>query len=129
MFVTELQGSARKLMNTLRATLPAMGRIDFPWYFEQRWPRRSPIARAGICLPLARCCVRVYEAAAKARPHAPRSFLLVTARHLLTDRLRRKRVVAIDAVGDPDSLNVLVEVLSPEHRASVHQEPRRLAVP
>lgn len=71
--------------------------------------------------------VRVYEAAAKARPHAPKSFLFVTARHLLTDRLRRKRVVAIDAVGDPDSLNVLVEDLSPEHRVSAHQELRRLA--
>jgi RNA polymerase sigma-70 factor (ECF subfamily) len=71
--------------------------------------------------------VRIYEAAAKARPHSPKSFLFATARHLLTDRLRRKRIVAIDSVGDPDSLNVLVEDLSPEHRAVAHQELRRLA--
>lgn len=71
--------------------------------------------------------VRVYEAAAKARPHAPKSFLFATARHLLTDRLRRKRIVAIDAVGDPDALNVLIEDLSPEHRTAAHQELRRLA--
>ena len=35
--------------------------------------------------------VRVYEAAARARPTAPRAFLFTTARHLITDRLRRWR--------------------------------------
>lgn len=71
--------------------------------------------------------VRVYEAAAKSRPNAPKSFLFTTARHLMTDRLRRRRIVAIDAVGDLDALNVLVEELSPEDRTSAHQELRRLA--
>lgn len=71
--------------------------------------------------------VRVYEAAAKARPQAARSFLFTTARHLLTDRIRRKRIVAIDAVGDLEALNVLVEDISPEERISAYQELRRLA--
>ena len=71
--------------------------------------------------------VRVYEAATKARPHSPKSFLFATARHLLTDRMRRKRIVSIDAVEDVDSLNVLVEDLSPERRTAAHQELRRLA--
>lgn len=71
--------------------------------------------------------VRVYEAAAKSRPQAPKSFLFTTARHLMIDRLRRQRIVAIDAVGDLDALNVMVEELSPEERASAHQELRRLA--
>lgn len=71
--------------------------------------------------------VRVYEAAAKARPLAPKSFLFTTARHLMTDRLRRQRIVAIDAVGDLEALNVSVEELSPEERANAHQELRRLA--
>ena len=71
--------------------------------------------------------VRVYEAAAKCRPQAPKSFLFTTARHLMTDRWRRQRIVAIDAVGDLDALNVLVEELSPEERTSAHQELRRLA--
>ncbi|HXS03413.1 MAG TPA: sigma factor, partial [Rhodanobacter sp.] len=39
--------------------------------------------------------VRVYEAAAKARPAMPKSFMFTTARHLMTDRLRRARVVSI----------------------------------
>ncbi|CAM0997995.1 Two-component system regulatory protein [Rhodanobacter sp. Root179] len=71
--------------------------------------------------------VRVYEAAAKARPAQPKSFMFTTARHLMTDRLRRSRVVSIDAVGDLDALNVLIDELSPEHRMSARQELRHLA--
>jgi len=71
--------------------------------------------------------VRVYEAAVKSRPRAPKSFLFTTARHLMTDRLRRRRIVAIDAVGDLEALNVTVEELSPEERTNAHQELRRLA--
>jgi RNA polymerase sigma factor (sigma-70 family) len=71
--------------------------------------------------------VRVYEAAAHSRPHAPKSFLFATARHLMTDRIRRRRVVAIDAVGDLDALNVMVDELTPEDRASAYEELRHLA--
>jgi RNA polymerase sigma factor (sigma-70 family) len=72
--------------------------------------------------------VRVYEAAAKSRPQFAKSFLFTTARHLMTDQIRRRRVVAIDTVGDLDALNVPVEEKdSPEARASAHQELRRLA--
>lgn len=71
--------------------------------------------------------VRVYEAAAKARPHHPRSFLLATARHLVTDRLRRGRVVSIEPVGDLEALNVLIDECSPERRLGARQNLRRLA--
>jgi RNA polymerase sigma-70 factor (ECF subfamily) len=71
--------------------------------------------------------VRVYEAAKKSRPLSPKSFLFTTARHLITDRLRRKRIVAIDSVGDMDALNVMIEEISPEQRSSSHQELRLLA--
>ena len=71
--------------------------------------------------------VRVYEAAAHARPRSPKSFLFATARNLISDRLRRKRVVSIDSVGDMDVLNVLIEDLGPERRLGAHQELRRLA--
>jgi RNA polymerase sigma factor (sigma-70 family) len=71
--------------------------------------------------------VRVYAAALKSRPHAPKSFLFATARNLVADRFRRRRIVAIDAVGDLAALDVLVEEISPEQRASAHQELRRLA--
>lgn len=71
--------------------------------------------------------VRVYEAAAKARPQSPKSFLFATARNLMADHIRRRRIVVIDAVGDMDALNVLIDDLSPEARTSAFEDLRRLA--
>jgi RNA polymerase sigma-70 factor (ECF subfamily) len=45
----------------------------------------------------------------------------------LADRLRRGRIVSIDYTQDLDSLNVLVDELSPEERLSARQELRRLS--
>jgi RNA polymerase sigma factor (sigma-70 family) len=91
-------------------------------YLFRTWPNRQEVfdLRQDIY-------VRVYEAAAKARPQAPKSFLFSTARNLMTDRVRRRRIVSIDAVGDLDALNVLIEDISPEQRISAHEELRRLA--
>lgn len=71
--------------------------------------------------------VRVYEAAGKARPAMPKSFLFATARHLMTDRLRRGRVVSIETVGDFEPLNVLIDEVSPERRLGARQVLKRLA--
>lgn len=71
--------------------------------------------------------VRIYEAAAKSRPLAPKAFLFTTARHLMADRLRRTRIVSIEAMGDLEALNVPIDDISPERRTSAHQELRRLA--
>lgn len=71
--------------------------------------------------------VRVYEAAAKARPLSPKSFMFTTARHLMADRIRRSRVVSIEATADLEALNVLVDEISPEQRASARHEMSRLA--
>jgi RNA polymerase sigma-70 factor (ECF subfamily) len=91
-------------------------------YLTRTWPNRQEIGdlRQDIY-------VRIYEAAAKAVPFSPKSFLFTTARHLMTDRIRRKRIVSIDAVGDLDALNVLIEEITPEQHTSAHQELRRLA--
>ncbi len=71
--------------------------------------------------------VRVYEAAGKALPTMPKSFLFATARHLMTDRQRRARVVRIEPVGDPDAWNVLVDECSPERWCGGRQVLARLA--
>lgn len=91
-------------------------------YLLRRWPNRPDVndLRQDTY-------VRVYEAAAKSRPPVPKAFLFSTAAHLLADRMRRRRVVAIDAVGDIEALDVLVEEVSPERRLSAHEELRRLA--
>ena len=70
--------------------------------------------------------IRVYEAAAKSRPTMPKSFMFTIARHLMTDRLRRSRVVSIEAVGDLDALNVLIDEITPERGLSARQELKRL---
>ncbi len=71
--------------------------------------------------------VRVYEAAGKSIPAVARPFIFAIAKHLMADRMRKRRIVAIDSVGDLDALNVLVDDRSPEQRTSAHQELRQLA--
>ncbi len=91
-------------------------------YLRRCWPQRDDIhdLRQEVY-------VRIYEAAGKARPAMPKSFLFATARHLMTDRLRRGRVVSIETVGDFDSMNVLIDEISPERRLGARQVLRQLA--
>lgn len=72
--------------------------------------------------------IRVFEAAGKARPHSAKAFLFATARHFITDRTRRNRVVSIDLMDDLDALNLLVDENTPERRISARQQLSRLAV-
>jgi RNA polymerase sigma-70 factor (ECF subfamily) len=71
--------------------------------------------------------IRIYEAAQTRRPLAVKSFLFTIARHLLTDKARRNRVVSIEAVGDFEILNVSIDELTPERSLSARQEVRLLA--
>ena len=92
-------------------------------YFLRRcWPHRDELhdLRQEVY-------VRVYEAAGKALPTTPKAFLFATARHLMADRVRRSRVVSIEAVGDFESLNVLIEEVTPERWSSGRQTLKRLA--
>lgn len=91
-------------------------------YLHRHWARRDEIhdLRQEIY-------VRIYEAAAKAKPVSPKSFLFVTARNLMADRVRRNRIVSIESVGDIADLNVLVDEVSPERRLDARQELKRLA--
>jgi RNA polymerase sigma factor (sigma-70 family) len=71
--------------------------------------------------------IRIYQSAAKGRPHAPKSFLFATARNLLADKARRERIVSIDCIQDLDVLNTLIDDISPERRYGARQELRRTA--
>ena len=92
-------------------------------YLRRVWRNQSevPDFRQEIYL-------RVYERAAKELPTTPKAFLFTTARNLIADRVRRERIVSIDYTQDLDSLNVLVDEISPEQRLSARQELRRLSV-
>jgi RNA polymerase sigma factor (sigma-70 family) len=71
--------------------------------------------------------LRVYEAASKSRPRSARAFLFTTARHLVTDRVRRRGVVSIESGWDFEALDVLVDEISPERRAGADEELSSLA--
>jgi len=91
-------------------------------FLARVWPHRDELADIRQ-----EAYARVYEAAQKARPQAPKAFLFTTARHLMADRVRRERIVSIRAGGDTEFLSVLVDEISPEQRASANEELVRLA--
>lgn len=91
-------------------------------YIARVWPRHDEVADIRQ-----EAYARVYEAARHTRPQSPQAFLFATARHLMTDRIRRERIVSIRAGGENEYLNVLVDEISPERRATAHQELARLA--
>ena len=111
-------------------------------YSLNNWFAREILAHEGALMRYLRRCwfrreevhdlrqaiyVRIYEAAARSRPALPKSFMFATSRHLMTDRLRRERVVSIEAVGDIEALNVLVDEVTPDRRLDAHQDLKRLA--
>jgi RNA polymerase sigma factor (sigma-70 family) len=71
--------------------------------------------------------IRVYEAASQSRPVHAKAFLFATAKHLITDRVRRQRIVTIDTMGDLETLDVMIDDISPERRIGARQELRVLA--
>jgi RNA polymerase sigma-70 factor (ECF subfamily) len=91
-------------------------------YLTRTWPVRDEIhdLRQETYL-------RVYEAAAKKRPRSAKAFLFTTARHLVVDRMRRRRVVSFEQGWDLEELNVLVDEISPERCAGADEELRALA--
>lgn len=71
--------------------------------------------------------VRVYERARDQRPLQPKAFLFATARNLMTDQLRKSRVVSIDSAQEIDGIDAMVDELTPERRVSARQDLGRLA--
>lgn len=71
--------------------------------------------------------IRVLVAAERKLPDSPKAFLFDIARKLLVDRVRRERIVAFDLLADVDSLNVLIDELSPERRAVGREQMHRLS--
>lgn len=70
--------------------------------------------------------VRVYAAALQAIPSNPRAFLFSIVRHIMADRRRRERVVSIQAAGDSDFSNELIDEQTPERSLGARQELARL---
>ena len=86
------------------------------------WPRRDELADIRQ-----EAYARVYESAMQTPPQSPKAFLFSIARHIMVDRRRRERIVSIQAAGDHDFSNDLIEERSPERWVGARQELSRLA--
>lgn len=68
--------------------------------------------------------LRVYEAAAKELPKSTKSFVFTIARNLLVDRVRREKVIPLEAVENLEALVVAAEMPGPEAYAIARDELR-----
>jgi RNA polymerase sigma-70 factor (ECF subfamily) len=91
-------------------------------FLARAWPRREDLRDLRQ-----ETYTRVYEAALQSRPQNVKAFVFSIARHIMVDRRRRERIVSIQAAGDNDLSNDLVDDMTPERRVGGHQELVRLA--
>lgn len=87
-------------------------------YLSRAWAHHDEIGdlRQEIYL-------KVYEAARRARPDvSAKSFLFTTARNLMADRVRRAKVVSIQAMDEIVISELLIDELTPERKTAAHQE-------
>lgn len=93
----------------------------FSRFISRLWPDRDEQADFRQ-----EAYVRVFQAALKARPDAPKAFLFTTARHLVADRVRREQVVSIRP-GGTEFAETLVNEISPEHQVAANLELAEVA--
>lgn len=105
------------------------------WFVREILPLEAPLTRflrrnwrneAEIQDLRQEVYVRAFDSAAKARPLQPKPFLFAIARNLIIDRVRRQRIVAIDAIGDLEALNVSMSEALPDEQVGHAQELKRL---
>ena len=90
-------------------------------FLNRHWKDETEIA--DLCQE---AYVRVYDAALRARPANPKSFLFLTMRNLMIDRLRRNDIIfPVEVVADFDRLNALDDEPSPEQQTAARQELRQ----
>src|SRR5689334_11290046 len=90
-------------------------------FLARNWPNRHELADIRQ-----EAYARVYEAAREQRPQAPKAFLFSIAKHIMTDRRRRERIVSIQAASDQDFSNDLVDERGPDRWVGARQELARL---
>lgn len=70
--------------------------------------------------------VRVCESARERIPDPTKPFVFTVARNLLVDKVRRERIIPIEAVADLDALEIEKDEPSPERGVIARDELRRL---
>ncbi len=69
---------------------------------------------------------RIYEAARRGLPAQVKPFVMTTVRNLMIDRIRRSRIVSIEAMADVESAGHRVDDITPERHLGARDELRRL---
>lgn len=90
-------------------------------YLRNNWRNRADVADL-----LQDVYVHVYEAARTQRPKSAKSFVFMTARNLLVDRVRRDKVIPLEAVEDLDALGIAADAPGPEAQSVAREELRRV---
>ncbi len=90
-------------------------------FLRRYWRNESDLAdlRQDVYL-------RVYEAARTKRPDPVKPFLFTVARGIIIDKIRRDRIVPIEAVADLEALDMAADAPGPERAAIARDELRRL---
>lgn len=69
---------------------------------------------------------RIYEAARRGMPAQAKPFVMTIVRNLLIDRIRRTRIVSIEAMADVEQAVAMADEVTPERHAGIRDELRRL---
>lgn len=105
------------------------------WFVREVLPLEAPLTRflrrnwrelSEIADLRQEVYARALEAAKRSRPLQVKPFVFAIARNLIIDRVRRARIVSIDATADLEALNVSLDEAPVDQQVSARQELRRL---
>lgn len=68
---------------------------------------------------------RVYASARRCLPAQTQPFMLTSARNLIIDRIRRSRIVSIEAMADIDTIGRAADHITPDRHITARDELRR----
>lgn len=134
--MTETSGSNRDGVNSLMAGAD-IGMSDLKaWFVREVLPLEAMLTQflrhnwrdqSDIEDLLHDIYARVYDAARRQLPDNPKAFVFTTARNLLSNRIRERAVIPIEAVSDLDALNFAIETPGPERSVIARDELRHLS--
>lgn len=104
----------------IREVLPL--EADLMQFLRQNWRNESNIADIRQDT-----YVRIYEAACEEVPASARGFVFTAARNLLIDRVRRSRIVPIEAAAELTTFEIAATEPGPDRAVIARDELRRLS--
>ncbi len=125
-----LEGAEQKRSDTHMSASAALA-----WFLKEVLPLEATLMRylrhnwrdqSDIEDLLQDIYVRVFESAQRQIPDKAKPFVFTTARNLLIDRVRERRVVPMDAVSDLDALGIAIDTPGPDQNVIARDELRVL---